>query len=301
MEALKDQQKVGQLTQQKEQVEEKITRAKNAVKQLEQQASELVEQIQNIQDTLTPIMQTIKNTKLDEETHALMDALPNDLQELLDYMVRENELAQAKKGRNVDQFERILEEYEQRSFEIEQLQTMLDNWKSTLKDTSNTFQDLMNKWKPQIEQMVEEICRRFTELFHTLNGCFGEVALEWPQEAPEDVSKWQISIRVQFRLNEAAHQLSAFRQSGGEKSVTTMLYLLAMQGLSQAPFRVVDEINQGMDVRNERMVHDFIVRTTANTKSQHFLITPKLLRDLSYASHMKILCVYSGRALFPNN
>ena len=33
-------------------------------------------------------------------------------------------------------------------------------------------------------------------------------------------------------------------QSGGERAVTTMLYLLAMQAVSPCPFRVVDEMNQ---------------------------------------------------------
>ena len=288
---------MAQLTQEKELVEQKFTRAKEALMLFEQQATDLVEQIDIVQAQLIPILRTIKSTKLDAETHALMESLPDDLQGLMDYIVRENELAQAKKGRNADQFERIMEEYEQRSLQIQNLQVVLDNGKTSLQDTADTFQALMLQWRPQVERMVEEIGRRFTELFHSLNGCFGEVVLEWPQEAPEDVAKWQISIRVQFRLNEAAHQLTSFRQSGGEKSVTTMIYLLAMQGLSQAPFRVVDEINQGMDMRNERMVHELIVRTTANTNSQHFLITPKLLRDLTYAPHMRILCVYSGKGL----
>ena len=38
-------------------------------------------------------------------------------------------------------------------------------------------------------------------------------------------------------------------------------YLMALQELTSAPFRVVDEINQGMDERNERLVFDRIVRS----------------------------------------
>jgi hypothetical protein len=34
---------------------------------------------------------------------------------------------------------------------------------------------------------------------------------------------------------------------------------MALQSLARAPFRVVDEINQGMDPRNERMVHAKVV------------------------------------------
>lgn len=40
------------------------------------------------------------------------------------------------------------------------------------------------------------------------------------------------------------HELTAHHQSGGERSVSTMLYLMALQELNRCPFRVVDEINQ---------------------------------------------------------
>ena len=48
--------------------------------------------------------------------------------------------------------------------------------------------------------------------------------------------------------------LSPAHHSGGEKSVSTIMYLLSLQGITQTPFRVVDEINQGMDQTNERKV-----------------------------------------------
>lgn len=51
-------------------------------------------------------------------------------------------------------------------------------------------------------------------------------------------------IRVKFRSNEDLQLLTATRQSGGERSVSTILYLLALQGVTATPFRVVDEINQ---------------------------------------------------------
>ena len=49
-------------------------------------------------------------------------------------------------------------------------------------------------------------------------------------------------------------ELTAHHQSGGERSVATALYMLALQELTTVPFRCVDEINQGMDARNERWV-----------------------------------------------
>lgn len=89
--------------------------------------------------------------------------------------------------------------------------------------------------------------------------------------------------------------LDQHRQSGGERSVSTVFYLMSLQSLAQAPFRLVDEINQGMDPRNERMVHERMVDIACKEHtSQYFLITPKLLTGLKYDKRMKVLCVVSG-------
>ena len=62
--------------------------------------------------------------------------------------------------------------------------------------------------------------------------------------------------------------------------------------------RCVDEINQGMDARNERLVFNLLVRTSCHqTSSQYFLLTPKLLTGLDYSPRMNVLVVYNGKAM----
>ena len=77
--------------------------------------------------------------------------------------------------------------------------------------------------------------------------------------------------------------------------MATALYMLALQELTTVPFRCVDEINQGMDARNERRVFELLVRTSCHVSSaQYFLLTPKLLTGLDYSPRMNVLCVYNG-------
>ena len=52
-------------------------------------------------------------------------------------------------------------------------------------------------------------------------------------------------LQVRFRVGHELQDLSKGTQSGGEKSVTTAVYMMALQELTQVPFRCVDEINQG--------------------------------------------------------
>lgn len=73
---------------------------------------------------------------------------------------------------------------------------------------------------------------------------------------------------------------------------------MSLTTLAHTPFSLVDEINQGMDKRAERMVHNSMVDVTCKEESsQYFLITPKLLPDLKYHPRMKILCVNNGEWL----
>lgn len=100
---------------------------------------------------------------------------------------------------------------------------------------------------------------------------------------------------IPFRENEEMAILDSHRQSGGERAVSTIFYLMALQGLARSPFRVVDEINQGMDPRNERMVHERMVEIAcAERTSQYFLVTPKLLNNLKFHPKMKVHCIASG-------
>ncbi len=65
-----------------------------------------------------------------------------------------------------------------------------------------------------------------------------------PPSLPGLQYKYGAQIRVKFRDGEALQALNAQRQSGGERSVSTKLYLMALQEETSCPFRVVDEINQ---------------------------------------------------------
>lgn len=52
-----------------------------------------------------------------------------------------------------------------------------------------------------------------------------------PEENPDfsDFDKYGVQIKVKFRDQEELQELNAQRQSGGERSVSTMLYLMALQ------------------------------------------------------------------------
>ena len=81
---------------------------------------------------------------------------------------------------------------------------------------------------------------------------------------------------VKFRDSESLQPLSGSVQSGGEKSVTTALYIMALQEMTEVPFRCVDEINQGMDEHNEKRVWELLVESAESHSAQFFYLALSL-------------------------
>lgn len=61
------------------------------------------------------------------------------------------------------------------------------------------------------------------------------------------------------------------------------------------PFRVVDEINQGMDQINERKIFIQMVQAACRAGTpQCFMFTPKLLPDLPYSPDVTPMLIFNG-------
>ena len=132
----------------------------------------------------------------------------------------------------------------------------------------------------KLQELVENVNDKFSSYFADLSYA-GQVSLS--RKEADDYKSYGISIKVKFRDETELAELSRGRQSGGEMSVTTAIYMLALQELTTVPFRCVDEINQGLDERNERRVWDMILAAaTEGQGSQYFYLAPKMPYNLNY-------------------
>ncbi|KAG9292682.1 hypothetical protein G9A89_008268 [Geosiphon pyriformis] len=228
----------------------------------------------------------IKN--IDEATKAEFQELTQGmtLEQLEDAITSERTKAELQYATNPQ----VIDQYNERLAEIDKLKVKLAAKDDRLAKLATEMTATRILWEPKLNNLVTQISSQFSDSFDRI-GCAGEVRVS----SHEDYDKWGIDILVKFRDRETLQALTAQRQSGGERSVSTIMYLMSLQELAKAPFRVVDEINQGMDPRNERLVHSQMVQTACRPNtSQYFLITPKLLPDLDYHERMKILCINNG-------
>ena len=230
---------------------------------------------------------------------ATWDSMPNDFDELDSKIAELQEEIDA----SDDDGGKTLKDYEQRLRDIEAGKEKVAATQEEVSDKQKALDLLTAEWKPELERLVSVVNDNFGEYFKRFKCC-GEVSLAdgrktnpqtGQQEGADDFSQYKILIKVQWRNTEELHVLGeGGRDSGGERSVATMVYLISLQNINPAPFRVVDEINQAMDSTNERHVFECITHACKEGGKQYFLLTPKLLPDLEYGEETAIQLVFNG-------
>jgi chromosome segregation ATPase len=185
----------------------------------------------------------------------------------------------------------VLQDYERRKRQRDALEERIGELQRSKSKIDERVKKYRDKWVPALEELVGNVNKLFSKAFAAI-GNAGEIQIA----RAERYDMWGIDILVKFRNAEELQKLNAHRQSGGERSISTITYLLSLTEMSRAPFSLVDEINQGMDQKYERQVHDHMVKVTCEGASagQYFLITPKLLPNLEYHDRMRVLIINNG-------
>lgn len=266
----------------KEFLQQKVETLTNSFERIRQQLQSLKEKALSDREAFKSKYQIPE-----EEMTQVLLKLPEDLK-TIDEQILASEIAAEQIYDNPD----IIREYENRKKEIELKEEKLAELREFLENKMKKIEDIKKKWMDEISEIVSKINETFVEYCKNI-GISGEVNLI----PNDDFEKYEIQIKVKFRDSEELTTLSTFRQSGGERSVTTILFLLSLQGINKCPLRVVDEINQGMDPINERKIFlQMLESSRGEDVPQSFLITPKLLPELvpEETAHITVLFIFNG-------
>ena len=191
-----------------------------------------------------------------------------------------------------------------------------DRMKEDFDKVDAVFSGQKEEWQNKATAISNRLSTHFEKFMKELQFD-GSVQMRQSGTETDGTNIWQMEIKVKFREQDDLLELSGTRNSGGERAVSTIMYLMALQELASSPFRVVDEINQGMDERNERLVFDRIVSSCCSealndfgidssskpSRSQYFLVSPKLLQGLNAMDNpnVTVLMVYNGPGVIDTN
>jgi len=127
-------------------------------------------------------------------------------------------------------------------------------------------------WKGVMERLIEDTVPIYKDVLARVNG-MGSIRLS----GMDDPDKAGIEVTVGFRGTSPV-VLDAYAQSGGERAVATMAFLLALQHNLKSPVRAVDEFDVHMDPSNrEAMMRMLFSFMNENSDVQFIVITPSQL------------------------
>mmetsp|Transcript_21036 Transcript_21036/g.67785 ORF Transcript_21036/g.67785 Transcript_21036/m.67785 type:complete len:1132 (-) Transcript_21036:50-3445(-) len=266
------------------------------------ETKDLEVEVANLQEDFDAAKVAAKKAKLTAERDAPLtkpeiqkDQVLNDEYEALPETVDEVEQIQDtedNEAKNIYDNPGVLQRYKALEKKLEEESQKVASMDKDLETHKSKLDDLKGPWETTLRTALAALKTKFAEYMGSLDAR-GDVDLF---EGPT-FDKWGLLIKVAFRDTAPLSKLEAHVQSGGERSVSTIMFLMALQAHMPSPFRVVDEINQGMDEVNERIVFKRVVaNSTGPDAPQYFLITPKLLANLEGIDHPDVTCcvVFNG-------
>ncbi|SFF90931.1 condensin subunit Smc [Halopelagius inordinatus] len=144
-----------------------------------------------------------------------------------------------------------IDEYDEVKADLEELQDRRD----VLVDERDAIEERIDRFESQKKRTFMEafdaINENFTDIFERLSDGTGELHLENPEDPFEDglTMKAQPGDKPIQRLN---------AMSGGEKSLTALAFIFAIQRHNPAPFYALDEVDAFLDAANAERVGEMV-------------------------------------------
>ena len=169
----------------------------------------------------------------------------------------------------------------------EKIDTLSENRKKTLQELE-TRKEI---WKRVLEGLLEDVDPSYQEILSKL-GASGKIRLV----NMLDLEEAGVELLVGFK-GATPKILDSYTQSGGERSVSTVAFLLALQRHVKSPFRAVDEFDVHMDPRNREFFSNVMVSTMGDEKNtQYIIITPQKIPPIKGRTHIIAVQSVGGRS-----
>ncbi len=153
-----------------------------------------------------------------------------------------------------------IEDYKEASERYEFMKTQHDDLVQAEETLLQIIQELDTGMRRQFEEKFREICREFDRVFKELFGG-GHGTLELMED--EDILEAGIQIIAQPPGKKLQNMMQL---SGGEKALTAISLLFAIQNLKPSPFCLLDEIEAALDDSNVDRFAGYLHKLTQNTQ-----------------------------------
>ncbi|NXO49385.1 SMC6 protein, partial [Aramus guarauna] len=134
----------------------------------------------------------------------------------------------------------------------------------------------------QFLRLLSLRCKLYFDHFLRIRACSGKILFDHKNET--------LSITVQPREEDKASLNDVRSLSGGERSFSTVCFILSLWSITESPFRCLDEFDVYMDMVNRRIAMDMILKVADSQHHRQFiLLTPQTMSSLPTSSRIRIL------------
>jgi chromosome segregation protein len=179
-------------------------------------------------------MQPLKPRENIEEAKEIIKILKRELEEI----GAVNELAEA-------HYKEYKDNYKQLSIRINELEEEREAIIKFIKEIDREKLEAFTKAFNKVNENFQEIFSKIS------NGGFGKLVLE----NPEDPFRGGVDMTLKFP---GKAELSVNSASGGEKSVATICFILALQSIKPMPFYLFDEVDAHLDALNSSKLAELL-------------------------------------------
>jgi len=157
------------------------------------------------------------------------------------------------------------------------LQELQDNKKLLLLE----LVERKKAWKNAVQNLIDEVAPIYQQVLSTV-GATGAIRLD----EGDSVAEAGLQLLVGFKGAEPSI-LDPYTQSGGERSVALVAFMLSLQSRIISPLRAMDEFDIHMDPRNREAIFKMILaQGKRNPNSQHIVITPSIISVADRTAHV---------------
>ena len=153
-----------------------------------------------------------------------------------------------------------IEDYKSASERYELLKTQHDDLIESEEALKNIIAELDEEMRRQFAEKFSDIQKQFDKVFRELFGG-GKGTLELVED--EDILEAGITINAQPPGKKLTNMMQL---SGGEKALTAIALLFAIQNLKPSPFCLLDEIEAALDDSNVKRYARYLHKLTKNTQ-----------------------------------
>ncbi|EHP89579.1 chromosome segregation protein SMC [Methanotorris formicicus] len=286
----KKREKYEELTKNLKELNEKKERYENEIKNLYKQKNELLNKIKEIENKIGDLLvdKAKYEAKLEEEERKLYLCEKVEVSEKLMMMdIDELERHQANLETEIKKLEpvnmRAIEDY---NFVFERYNELIEKRKEYERDEKKYLQlmeEVEKRKKEVFMEVFEKVAENFEKIYKEIGGT-GKLSLE------NEENPFEGGLLIDASPKGKKLQ-SLDVMSGGEKSLTALAFLFAIQELNPSPFYVLDEVDAALDTKNAALIGDMIKNASKTTQ---FIVISHREQMVSRADTLYGVCMENG-------